>query len=169
MYRTLQWKKCQRKVQTKVFPISDIRALQKKCRIRSFFDTWIWPQSKGRGKWIFLFIFFIFLKPKAELTYNVVSNLCCTAKWLSYTPIYILIFIYILFHVLFHSGLSQDIECISPCSTVRPCCSSIANVIVCIYQPQTPSPALSFPLPHWQPQICASCLWKWICLIASLD
>ena len=30
-------------------------------------------------------------------------NFCCTAKWLSYTYIYI-------FHILFHYGFSQDIE-----------------------------------------------------------
>ena len=30
---------------------------------------------------------------------------------------------------------------------------SILNVIVCIYQPQTSSPSLSFPSPHWQPQV----------------
>ena len=30
---------------------------------------------------------------------------------------------------------------------------SILNVIVCIYQTQTSSPSLSFPSPHWQPQV----------------
>ena len=34
-------------------------------------------------------------------------NYCCTAKWLSYT------YIYILFHILFHYDLSEDIEYIS--------------------------------------------------------
>ena len=39
-------------------------------------------------------------------------NFCCTAKWLSYTCIYIL------FYILFHYGLSQDVEYSSMCSTV---------------------------------------------------
>ena len=39
-------------------------------------------------------------------------NYSCTAKWFSYT------FIYILFHFLFHYGLSQDIEYRFLCSTV---------------------------------------------------
>ena len=65
-------------------------------------------------------------------------NFCCTAKWLSYTYMYILFF-----NILFHYGLSQDNEYSSLCSTVGPCCLSILNVIVCIYQPQTPTPSLS--------------------------
>ena len=36
-------------------------------------------------------------------------NFCCTAKWVSYT------YIYILFHILFHYGLSQDIDYHSLC------------------------------------------------------
>ena len=54
------------------------------------------------------------------------------------------------FYILFHYGLSQDIEYSSLCYTVGPCCLSILNVIVCIYQPQTPSASLSLPhsLPH---------------------
>ena len=53
-------------------------------------------------------------------------NFCSTAKWLSYTDIYIL------FHILFHCDLSQDIEYSSPCSTVGPCCLSILYIIVCL-------------------------------------
>ena len=43
-------------------------------------------------------------------------NFCCTAKWLSYT------YIYILFNILFHYGLSQNIEYSSLCYPVGPCC-----------------------------------------------
>ena len=53
-------------------------------------------------------------------------HFCCTAKWFSYT------YIYILFHIPFHYGLSQDIEYSSLCSTVGPCCLSILYIIVCI-------------------------------------
>ena len=40
-------------------------------------------------------------------------NFCCTAKWFSYTYIYI-------FNILFHYGLSQCIEYSSMCYTVAP-------------------------------------------------
>ena len=57
--------------------------------------------------------------------------------------------VYILF---FHYGLSQDIKCDSLCYTVGPCCLSILYIIVCIGQPQTPTPLLPCPPPLWQPQ-----------------
>ena len=62
-------------------------------------------------------------------------------------------------YILFHYVLSQEIGYSSLCYTVGPCCLSILNVIVCIYQPQTPSPSLSLPPPPWQPQVCSLCLW----------
>ena len=46
-----------------------------------------------------------------------------------HTHIYIYIYIYILFHILFHYGLSQDIEYIFMCSTLRSCCLSILYII----------------------------------------
>ena len=61
------------------------------------------------------------------------ANLCCTAKCLRYTYIYFLVL-----NVLFHYGLSQDIQYGSLYCTAGPCLS-ILNVVVCIYQPQTPS------------------------------
>ena len=67
------------------------------------------------------------------------ANLCCMAKWLRYTNIYVL------FHICFQYGLSQDIEYSSLSYTLGPCCLSILNVIVCNYQPQTPSPFLFLP------------------------
>ena len=54
-------------------------------------------------------------------------------------------YIYVLFYILFHYGLSQDTEYSSLCYTVGPCGLSILYVIVCIYQPQTPSPSLPHP------------------------
>ena len=51
-----------------------------------------------------------------------------------------------LFYIIFH-GLSQDIEYSSLCYILGPCCLSILNVIVHIYQPQTPSPSISVPTP----------------------
>ena len=56
-------------------------------------------------------------------------------------------------NILFHYGLSQEIGYSSLCYTVRPCCLSILNVIVCIYQPQIPSPFLSL---HPSPLATAS-------------
>ena len=53
-------------------------------------------------------------------------NFYCTAKWFSYTHIYIL------FHILFYYSLSQDIEYSSLCWTVGHCCLSILYIIVCI-------------------------------------
>ena len=53
--------------------------------------------------------------------------------------------LYIFFHILFHYSLLQDIKDSSLCYTVGSCCLSILYVIVCIYQPQTPSPSLSPP------------------------
>ena len=38
-------------------------------------------------------------------------NFCCTAKWFSYTCIYIL------FHILFHDGVSQDTEYSALCNS----------------------------------------------------
>ena len=39
-------------------------------------------------------------------------------------------------NILFHYGLSQEIGYSSLCYTIGPCCLSILNIIVCIYQPQ---------------------------------
>ena len=60
---------------------------------------------------------------------------CCTAKWLSYTHT----------DILFHYCLSQHIEYSSLGYTIGPCCLPILYIVVCIYQPQTPSPSLSLP------------------------
>ena len=49
------------------------------------------------------------------------------------------------FNILFHYGLPQETGYSSLCYTVGPCCLSVLNVIVWIYQPQAPSPSLSHP------------------------
>ena len=64
---------------------------------------------------------------------------CCRAKWPSYTHTSIL------FYTLFHYGLSQDIEYGSLCYTVGPSYLPRLNVVICIYQPQTPRLSLSLP------------------------
>ena len=85
------------------------------------------------------------------------ANLHCTAKWLTHTHTYS--FLKIFFSNMFHSRRLN-------CYTVGPCCLSILNVIVCIYQPQTPSPSLFgnhksdlyVPLTHsWRVSASHSC------------
>ena len=58
-------------------------------------------------------------------------------------------------YIIFHHGLSQKIGYSSLCYAVGPCCLSILNVIVCLYQPQTPSPSHFLSPPLWQPQVCS--------------
>ena len=45
--------------------------------------------------------------------------------------------IYTVSYILFHYGLPQDVEYTSLYYTLGPCCLSILNVMVFIYQPQT--------------------------------
>ena len=59
-----------------------------------------------------------------------------------HTHTHIYIYIHILFYILFHYGLSQETGYSSLCYAAGPCCLSIPYIIVCIYQPQTPSPSL---------------------------
>ena len=102
------------------------------------------------GKTVLFFFFFL----KISCFYWCISDfqccdsLCYTAKWLSFTHIYISFF-----NIRFHYGLSQEIGYSSSRCTVGVCCLFILNVIVCIYQPQTPSPSLSLPISPWQPQV----------------
>ena len=55
-------------------------------------------------------------------------------------------------YILFHSSLSCDVEHSSLCYTVGLCCLFILYVVVCIYQPQVPTPSFPHLLPHWQSQ-----------------
>ena len=73
------------------------------------------------------------------------------------------------FYIISHYGLSQDIEYSSLWYTIGPCCLSILNVVVCIYQPQTPSPFLCLPTLPYQPQICFLCLWICFYLFSSVQ
>ena len=58
------------------------------------------------------------------------------------------IYAYTFFLNVFHYGFLQDIGYSFLCYyEVGPCCLSILNVTVRIYQPQTPSPALPLPSP----------------------
>ena len=73
------------------------------------------------------------------------------------------------FFIHLHYGLSQEIGYSSLCNTVGPRCLSILYIIVCTYQPQTPSPSLSLPPPPWQRQFWSLCLcdsvlivWKYL-------
>ena len=86
-------------------------------------------------------------------------NFCCTTKWPSYTHTHIHIYIYthmcvyILFsHNIVHHVPSQVIGYNSLCfiarnKAIKLNCLFTPNAIVCIYQPQTPSPSHSFLLP----------------------
>ena len=60
-------------------------------------------------------------------------------------------------NTIFHHGLSQEIGYSSLCYTEGPYCLCILNIIVCIYESQTPHPSCS--VPPWQPQVCFLCLW----------
>ena len=61
-------------------------------------------------------------------------------------------------HAVFHHVLSQETGYSSLCCAVGSHGLSILNVIVCIYQPQTPHPSHSLFPPSWQPQVCSPCL-----------
>ena len=84
--------------------------------------------NEGSVRWDIVFYFFYW--NIVDLQYC--ANLCCTAKWLSYTHICIF------FYLLFHYGSSQYLHYSSWCYRLRPCCLFITNVIVCIYQPYIP-------------------------------
>ena len=109
-----------------------------------------WKVARSRLS-LFLIYLFIYFLIKVQLIYSVV-NFYCTAKWPSYT------YIHSSSYIIFHHCLSQEIGCSSLCYTAGPHCSSIPNVIVCIYQPQTPSPSHILPPPPWQPQVYSLCL-----------
>ena len=83
-----------------------------------------------------VFLIFNFLISNWSIVDLQCVNFCCTAKWFSYT------YIYILFYSLFHYGLSQDIEYSCLCCTVGPWCLSIFYVTTYIFYPQPPTPSL---------------------------
>ena len=98
-------------------------------------------ESRGWGvimeSSIFRQRFFFFFRLFICFYWAIVNLQCCvsfkcTAKWFSYTYIYIVIHIYILFQILFHYRLLQNTEYSSLCYTVGPCCLPILYIVVCI-------------------------------------
>ena len=80
-----------------------------------------------------------------KLKYSWFILLCWCLLYSSYSTIHTYT---LFFSFFFHYGFCQEIECSSLCYTGGgPCCLSILNVIVCIYQPQTPSPLICLPSP----------------------
>ena len=69
-------------------------------------------------------------------------------------------------YIIFHHGLSQETGYIYLGYTSGPHCLSILNVIVCIYESQTPSPphSLPFPLTSFDFDFCLVGEHKRICL-----
>ena len=63
-------------------------------------------------------------------------------------------YIFFFKNILFQYVSFQEIKYSSLCYTVGPCCLSILNVIVCIYQSQTPSPFLSLFLGNHKSDLC---------------
>ena len=66
----------------------------------------------------------------------------------SYPVVHICTFPYI----IFNHALSQEIGYSFLCCATEPHCLFILNVIVCIYESQTPCPSHLLPSPLWQPQ-----------------
>ena len=91
---------------------------------------------KSFARFLFFCVFFL---TEVQLIYTVVP---ISAIQQSDSVLHIYTFF---LNILFHYGLSQETGYSSLCYTVGPCHSSILNVIVYIYQPQTPTPSLSLP------------------------
>ena len=133
----------------------------------------------------YLFIFtFTFNYSRVDL--QCCASFCCTAKWPSHAYIYILFLVWssvmvspkrlgivLIMHIYVHSfsyiisyhGLSQETGYSSLCYTAGPHCLSILNVIVYIYQPQTPSLSYFLPPTLWQPQVYSLCLCESVSLL----
>ena len=67
-------------------------------------------------KWVLFFFFF--LSPFISFLFGVLLIYNVLISAVQESDSVIRIAIYILFHTLFHCGLSQDVECSSPCSAV---------------------------------------------------
>ena len=78
--------------------------------------------------------------------WSIVDLHCCANLWASHSKVTsFYMYIHSFFNILFHYGLSQEIGYSSLRCTVGPCCLSILNVIVYIYQLQIPSLLSLFP------------------------
>ena len=109
--------------------------------------------KQGFPNVLFLWFGFFFLI-KIQLIYSVVS-----ISALQHRDPVLRICIYTFFsHTISHHVLTQELGYSSLSCTAGPHCLSILNVILRIYQPQTPSPSHSLLPPPWQPQICPPCL-----------
>ena len=84
-----------------------------------------------------------------------------------YSPTLTSMHLYFLSHIILHYGLSQVADYNSLCYTAGPCCLSTFHVIVCLRQPQTPSPSLHRLLPSCN-HSSALCLWICFCFIDKL-
>ena len=76
--------------------------------------------------------------------------------------------VFFLFYILLYYYLSQDIEYISLCYTIRLCYISILYIIICICWPQSPTPLHPSPTSHppWQQKVCSR-QWDVFCFIGS--
>ena len=99
------------------------------------------------------FFFLIFLS-----NWAIVDLQCCVSGVQQSDSV---IHISILFQILFPFGLLQNTEQSSLCYTVGPCWLSILNIVVCIWQSQTPS--LSLPS-HLSPSVTISLFSKSVSL-----
>ena len=99
----------------------------------------------GSFCWWWWFFFFpkisvsLFFLIEVQLIYNVVLISAVQQKD---SVIHIYVFFFIFCSIMVYPRRSN----IVPCAIQQePCCLSVLNAIVCIYQPQTPSPSLSLP------------------------
>ena len=119
-------------------------------------QTWMVPyanQPSDLGSWLvipqrpFLSFFFFFFPLECSWFKMLCQFLLYSKMPQSYIYTYIYIYIYSFSHTTFYHGQSQETGQSSLCCTAGPHCLSILNAIVCIYQPQTPRPSYSLPLP----------------------
>ena len=117
----------------------------KLCVLTEYFFSFL--VSKTRS-WILRHIFFF---PFFLLNYSWFIMLWQFLLYNNVNQLYI--YIHSLSYNIFQHSLPQETVYSSLCCRVGTCCLSIPNAIVCIYQPQTPSPSPSLTPPLWQPKV----------------